>query len=467
MMNNQDKKPSILFMPLLSFAAAIGIYLLLRLPVFDGQVYRLPEEHFYIVSLTSIIAAGISFAVGVSGVRLRNTQVLFVSLGFVSLSVLFSLHGLSTPGFLLGGNRVVGMAVQLAFLALAAFLLLSTIPGDNRVISPLTRHSRKLLLGWSGSLVLASVLIFFNNRLIEWLPIDSVPLNWAVASLTFTMAATASVRYWWAYQSARFPLQSGLAHAAILVSAAQVVASTGAVWHISWWFYHIILLIAVILSVFSLVKQYSFGETFSQALQGLFTQNLKARLEAGISPKVQALIAAAEAHDAYTGGHARRVALYAIRLGERLGCTPEELSALAQGSLLHDIGKLSVTDTILNKPGSLTPEERHQMEQHPLYGYEICQRLGFMKSELEIIRWHHERINGRGYPDRITTKMLPKLVQIVSVVDVYDALRSDRSYRKAMDRETALRHLQAYNGFFLDENMVNNWQEIVASDPAL
>ncbi len=450
--------------PLGSLAAALGLFGILLLPGFATQVHQLPREHFYVVSLVSIIAAVISYAIGISGIRLRNTQVLFVSLGFISLTVMFSLHGLSTPGFLLEFNRVVSVAVQMAFSLTGIFLFLSTIPGDNPVIASLNRHSRTLLIGWTLFLLIGATLIFFNNSLIDWLPIDSAPLIWIVTTTTFLLVTIASIRYWRAYRLAGFPLQSGLAHVCILIGVSQFIATVGDLWHISWWLYHFILLLAVLMTVVSLVRQYSFGESFSLAMQGLFSQNVFERLEAGISPKVQALITAAEAHDAYTGGHARRVSQYAVRLAESIGCTPEELHVLVQGSLVHDIGKLSITDTILNKPGKLTEQERFEIEKHPVFGYEICQKLGFMDPELEIVRWHHERLNGRGYPDQIDGDMIPLLVRIVSVVDIYDALCSERSYRPAMSPEVAVRHLRTYSIFFLDETLVERWVEILKQD---
>jgi len=224
--------------------------------------------------------------------------------------------------------------------------------------------------------------------------------------------------------------------------------------------YHFLLLFAVSITVFSLTSQFSFGETIGLALQGLFTDNPTERIMAGISPKVRALITAAEAHDTHTAGHAERVALSAIRMGEKVGLTPDELRALAQGSLLHDIGKISVTNEILNKPAALTPEERKEMEKHPIYGYEMCKKLGFMEAELEIIRWHHERVNGRGYPDSIPGARIPVMVQIMAVVDVYDALTSKRAYRGAMTHEQAIRHLETYSGFYLSEKYVNLWKEM-------
>lgn len=188
------------FSPIWSLILSLGLYGVLRLPFFSESVFSLPKEHFYIVSLTSLIAAGISFAVGISGVRLRNVQVLFVSLGFVSLSIMFSLHALSTPGFLVGGNRIVGVAVQLSFLLLSFFLWLSTIPGDNRLIAPLARSSQRVLQGWTVLLVVFSTAVFLNNDLIAWLPIDSTPLNWFVALVTIMLALIASQNYWTTYR---------------------------------------------------------------------------------------------------------------------------------------------------------------------------------------------------------------------------------------------------------------------------
>ena len=466
-MNNTLENQKKRFTPIWSLLISIAFYGFLLLPVFSDLTFSLPTEHFYVVSLTSLAAAGISYAMGVSGIRLRNLQVLFVSLGFISLTIFFSLHGLSTPGFLLEFNPVVSVSVQISFLLLGLFLWLATLPSDNNYLAAIGSHSRWLLSGWTVALILISLVFFFNNDLIVWIPIDSAPLNWIVTFITIFLTLSASYRYWRAYRYTQFSLQSGLAHASSLIAAAQLVASTGVLWHISWWLYHFLLLGAVLLTVYSLISQYSFGGTLGLALQGLFTEDPTERIMAGISPKVEALIIAAEAHDAYTGGHARRVALNAIRLGEKIGLSPEELRALAQGSLLHDIGKISVPNEILNKPDKLTPDERRQMEKHPVYGYEMCKKLGFMESELALIRWHHERVNGRGYPDALPPDKIPLLAKILAVVDVYDALTSERAYRKALSYEQAIQHLDAFSSFALDKEYVELWKEMIGPEGKL
>lgn len=458
------KNQVIRFSPLWTLIVSLGIYGLLLLPVFVDALFVLPSEHFYVVSLTSLFAAGISYSMGISGIRLRNLQVLFVAMGFISLTILFTLHGLSTPGFLIGPNPVVSVSVQISFFLLGFFLWLATVPSDNKIIAAYGKHKKRLLSVWTLFLLILSIIFFFNNQLILLIPLDSAPLNWAVALTTFSFAITASYRYWHAYRYSQLILQLSLAHASALVATVQIIASTGQLWHISWWFYHFFLLAAVLISVFSLISQFSFGDTFDLALQGLFTDNPTERIMAGISPKIQTLIVAAEAHDSYTTGHAQRVALYAIRLGEKLGLSPEELRALAQGSLLHDIGKISVPNQILDKPGSLTVDERREIEKHTLYGYEICKKLGFMDTELAIVRWHHERINGRGYPDSLPAEGIQNLVKIVSVVDAYDALTSDRAYRKAFSPDQALQHLDVFSSFSLDKEYVNIWKELIAEE---
>jgi HD-GYP domain-containing protein (c-di-GMP phosphodiesterase class II) len=130
----------------------------------------------------------------------------------------------------------------------------------------------------------------------------------------------------------------------------------------------------------------------------------------------------------------------------RLGLRPDQLRPLAQGTIVHDVGKIDIPDQILNKPGRLSPEERLVIEMHPVSGYEMCRSLGFMKEELGIIRWHHERWDGGGYPDQLRGEQIPITARIVAVADVYDALTSNRSYRQAMTHQEALAFLNEHNG---------------------
>ena|SRR3984893_14323241 len=144
-----------------------------------------------------------------------------------------------------------------------------------------------------------------------------------------------------------------------------------------------------------------------------------------------------EAKDPYTEGHCDRLSKYSVALGEKLGLSPELRVALRRGGLIHDIGKLAVPEAILLKPGPLTPEERKIMEQHTVIGEKICAPLRSFRNVLPIIRYHHEKQDGSGYPDGLKGEQIPLTARILQVTDIYDALTTDRPYRKALSLDKA------------------------------
>jgi cyclic di-GMP phosphodiesterase len=144
-----------------------------------------------------------------------------------------------------------------------------------------------------------------------------------------------------------------------------------------------------------------------------------------------------EAKDPYTEGHCDRLSKYSVALGEKLGLSQELRVALRRGGLVHDIGKLSIPEHILLKPGPLTPEERKIMEQHTVIGEKICAPLRSFRHVLPIIRHHHEKWNGSGYPDGLKGEQIPLTARILQVTDIYDALTTDRPYRKALSIDEA------------------------------
>lgn len=141
------------------------------------------------------------------------------------------------------------------------------------------------------------------------------------------------------------------------------------------------------------------------------------------------LVTALEVSDPYTAGHSDRVGAMAVALGIELGLDQREIEILQDAGTLHDVGKIGVPKEVLNKPGRLTPEEFEYIKQHPVLGYNILAPLG-LPELLEITRWHHERLDGKGYPDGISE--YPLLVRITQLADVWDALTSDRPYRAGM-----------------------------------
>ena len=170
-----------------------------------------------------------------------------------------------------------------------------------------------------------------------------------------------------------------------------------------------------------------------------------------------ALALSIEAKDPYTEGHCDRLAESSEALAKRLGVSDEERIALRRGGVIHDIGKVAVPDQILLKPGPLTPEERKVMQQHTVVGAGICSPLKSFRSVVPIIRHHHEKIDGSGYPDGLKGDAIPLTARILQTVDIYDALTTDRPYRKAMtpDRAFGLMREEVkrgwWDGALLDE----------------
>ena len=149
-----------------------------------------------------------------------------------------------------------------------------------------------------------------------------------------------------------------------------------------------------------------------------------------------------EARDPYTRGHCQRLAHYATTLGRSLGLSDSDLGALERGGFLHDIGKIAVPDRVLLKDGKLDPQESSVMRKHPLVGDSLCAGLRSLQSVRPIVRHHHERLDGSGYPDGLRNSEVPLLAQIVGIADVFDALTTERPYRCARPAEEAFEALR-------------------------
>lgn len=169
---------------------------------------------------------------------------------------------------------------------------------------------------------------------------------------------------------------------------------------------------------------------------------------------IEALALAIEAKDTTTSDHLRRVQVYATEIGERLGMSASELQALGAAAVLHDIGKLAVPEYIISKPGRLTPEEFERMKIHPIIGAEILEHVNFPYPVVPIVRAHHEKWNGSGYPYGLKGEEIPLGARILSAVDTLDALASDRQYRRALPLDEAMKRVEAESGSAFDPRVV-------------
>src|SRR4051812_4740689 len=189
-------------------------------------------------------------------------------------------------------------------------------------------------------------------------------------------------------------------------------------------------------------------ELHARVRAALRTRLATDRLE-DASQVIYALANAVEAKDAYTEGHTERVGALAVEAGRLAGLDEETREALRQGGVLHDIGKIGIPNEIINKAGLLTPKERVVMNKHPLIGERICEPLKTLRHLLPIIRWHHEKLDGTGYPDGIKGSAFPVPSQILQLSDIYDAITTDRPYHRARTRQGAIEflHVEAKKGW--------------------
>ena len=182
---------------------------------------------------------------------------------------------------------------------------------------------------------------------------------------------------------------------------------------------------------------------------------------------IEGLAMALSLRDDETEYHSRRVTKLTLALAEKLNFTTEELTNIRRGTMLHDIGKIGIPDSILLKPGSLTDDERRIIQQHPVHAYSMLKNIGYLKSALDIPYLHHEKWDGSGYPNGLKGDLIPLSARLFAVVDVYDALTSKRPYRDAWTREASIAYIQEQSGKHFDPEIIQVFLTYINQNPDL
>ncbi|MGI6035413.1 MAG: HD domain-containing phosphohydrolase [Limnochordia bacterium] len=203
-----------------------------------------------------------------------------------------------------------------------------------------------------------------------------------------------------------------------------------------------------------------------QTLKGSL-ERMSFQLQDSYLETIEALVTALEQKDRYTQGHSLRVSNLAVIIGQEMNLSEEELNKLRLAAVLHDVGKIAIPEAILNKPGPLTRTEYEIVKLHPLKSTEIIKGISILQPIIPIIRHHHERPDGCGYPSGLTLRDIPLLTQILSVADAWDAMTSDRPYRRAMSPEQALRVMKENRGTQFSPKVVNALVNVLEKRPAL
>lgn len=291
----------------------------------------------------------------------------------------------------------------------------------------------------AATVLLIALLLVYHLVTVAGDPLFATQIGWNLLFIGFSAGILAAVGAWWVVRRITLPLQR-------LAETMSRMARSGE-------------LQSDFPSAGGGSEVRLIEETF-RSLAVSLEESRNAR-ERSYVEAVGAIVTAADARDHETTGHSFRVALYALALGKAMDIHGEALKAIEWGALLHDVGKMVVPDEILRKVGPLTEEEWHIMKQHPTWGFDMLAEVSFLQpASLEIIYSHHERWDGCGYPRGIAGEAIPLAARIFSVVDTYDAITSDRPYRRARPHQVAVAELQRVAGQQLDPRAVEAFRQV-------
>jgi hypothetical protein len=335
---------------------------------------------------------------------------------------------------LVGGSRTILPLWEWSALLLMVFgITWSTIYASTKVIPTLENNRVVFIILAILSIIVLSELFLFAGRAPLWSIVASLAVG-----LVFIGNAILLTK-------AAFTIQDGLFKLAALSLCLLSIGYLGDIIFrsgLSSPFWQLTITVSLLLFVLTmgllgldnayLQSMYFMNQKIEEARQELAAQT------ENIEDVVISLARTIDAKDKYTEGHTERVSQYAVFLGERLGLTERKLETLRIGALIHDLGKIGIDLSILNKPGHLTEEEFEEIKLHPALGQQICSPLKALQEVGDIIRHHHERLDGSGYPDGLRDEEISQNARIVAVVDVFDALTTERSYKKALSPEEAL-----------------------------
>ena len=449
---------------LLALLAPPGSLMLLHtVPALDLLLHS-ASAHLAVVSAISACALLVAAAAAAAAGRSHDGGLVLLAFGCLTVGFLMLGHGLLTPG--IAGrppNLWVGRLPVVAIAAFAACLWAAAWP-ERPPATWAGRHPRATLAAGGAALALTMGLILLwptSGPAGRPLPGEAGLRPVVVLVAVLALVAVGAV-HWQRWRLGLDTMQLALVVACLLAAGALLSLQLGTPWRLSWWDYHAFLLAGFAAAVHAILTGYRRTRTLHQVLDGVFTNDPMVHISRGYSETLRALIGAVEARDAHTHGHSARVAELSVHIGLRLGLRPAALRALAEGAYLHDVGKVGIPDHILNKPGPLTDEERTWIQQHPIVGYDIVGRAPSLRDALSVIRQHHERYDGFGYPDGLAGEQISLAARIVAVADVWDALTSDRAYRPAWPADRALAHLEAGRGAHFDPRCLDAFLALMA-----
>ena len=453
-------------MPALVFGAAAALLpATIELGIGRTHVEISAAVHFYAVGMTALVAAGAAVTLTVIGARFNDTRTVLTGTAFAVMAALLALHGISTPGVLFPSSHYgeVMLTGGATLPAGAAILALSVIrlPSFLQGVRPLLILQAVLLTVVVG---LGTVGLFYPAILPEVPQANSPPALTVLGAgiLLFVVLALRAGRTY--LLTRRLPdliVLVGLVWLGTALVAALTLTNT----QLGWWLGHMFELNGILIVGIPVAIDLAHAVQSRPLAGDLHAEDLVAAEEVFLGSQVRGITLRLAQKDEYTEQHTRRVAHLAVQIGEELGLSRGRLRQLAIGGLVHDIGKLSVPDSILKKPGPLDNDEFDVIRRHPDWGAKLIDELGgFSEAVRSLVKDHHERLDGRGYPGGLTAEAIALDTRILTVCDVYDALISARVYRPAWTQERAMALLREETGTAFDGRCVDALEKILTDN---
>jgi putative nucleotidyltransferase with HDIG domain len=418
--------------------------------------------HFLPIGISAGLAAAAALALTLAGARSGDARAVLIGTAFSSMAALLSIHGLTTPGFLIGDNGLVAFSGALTLPVGGAVLALSAIPELRRpsAVRPVLALQGGLLAAIIG-LGLAGTL---QPSFVPGVPEAASTSAYIILGLGLVFYGALAVRAARTYLLTRRAADLAVVYGLVLLAVALAPALLLKYYELGWWLGHGWELIGIGLVGVPVALDLHRGAQSRPLVGDLRASELVSAADAFMGPTVRALLVRLMHKDDYTAEHTRGVALRAVQVGEELGLAPARLRELAVGGLVHDVGKLSVPNEILQKPGALTEEEYEVIKGHAELGSELVRQLGFSAQVARLVLNHHERLDGSGYPRGLGAPDLDIETRILAVCDVFDALLSKRVYRPAWALDEALALLSKESGTSFDPACVEALQRVIGRE---
>lgn len=425
--------------------------------------WEAPALLFWIVLVAASLCAIAALGLVVVAHRNEQAELGFVSVFYFAASMLSLAHGLTIPGFLYGPNPASGTAVFLVIpvgvLGVAPSLIRSTAVG--RAIG---RRWRWWAAGsFASTLVLAGSLLLWPN--IDFGPEPGSGTAIAAVGVGYLITVFAGRRHLWLAEVAERNGPLVVAYGYLFLGASGLVLVSDRPWSAYFWLAHAFDIGGVFLATVGGVLVYIRRPGFSDLIRPVVAADPHSALELGLSPLMHRHVADLEAKDNITRDHVVRTCMLAIDVAVELNLSAEEVRCCGLVGLLHDVGKLKIADEILTKPGKLTDDEYEQMKLHTVHGSNLLKESPALAELAPAVRGHHERVDGRGYPDGLNSDDIPMAARVVAGCDAFDAMSFTRHYREGMSQEKVVAILREHSGAQWDPAVVDAVLTVTAGRP--